>query len=115
MFPGRDVRPLSLIAGNGGFVARERATRRDNLQKVLICARVSQGESEFDIDELLENNDLRTPIVHAISEMVERCSGIEHSAVHDIGVPCQNTISVMPEVSTETEDISEIEAPDMSI
>lgn len=80
-----------------------------------IAARVSQGESEFDIDELLENNDLRTPIVHAISEMVGNCPGIEHSAVHDIGIPYQNVIKVMPEGLTEAEGISEIEAPNMSM
>ncbi len=80
-----------------------------------IATKAAQGESEFDIDELLEDNDLRTPIVHAISEMVESCPGIEHSAVHDIGIPYQNVIKVMPEGPTEAEDISEIEAPNMSM
>ena len=80
-----------------------------------IASRAAQGESEFDIDELLDDNDLRTPIVHAISEMVESCPGIEHSAVHDIGIPYQNVIKVMPEVPAETEDISETEILNMSM
>lgn len=82
-----------------------------------IAARAAQGESEFDIDELLEDNDLRTPIVHAISEMIGNCPGIEHSAVHDIGIPYQNHITVIAAGIDEGEELSEaeVETQDMSM
>ena len=82
-----------------------------------IAVRAAQGERDFDIDELLEDNDLRTPIVHAISEMVEDCPGIEHSAVHDIGMPYQNHITVIAAGVDEAEELSEaeVETQDMSM
>ena len=80
-----------------------------------IAVRVKQGERDFDIDELLEENDLRTPIVHAISEMVEGCPGIEHSAVHDIGIPYQNHITVISAGMDEAEELSEAESQDMTM
>ncbi len=84
-----------------------------------IAAQAKNGERDFDIDELLEEIDLRTPIVHALSDMIASCPGIEHSAVHDIGIPFQNVISVFPaevqEEMSETNEPAETEEPEMSM
>ena len=53
----------------------------------VIAAHAKRGKRDFDIDELLEGIDLRSPIIHALSDMIANCPGIEHSAVHDIGIP----------------------------
>lgn len=123
-------RSLSLIPGVDSFhvVQQKEELKLDKLtaseqrlhkqlleiaKNIASCA--AQGESEFDIDELLEDNDLRTPIVHAISEMVGNCPGIEHSAVHDIGIPYQNHITVIAAGIDEGEELSEAESQDMTM
>ena len=84
-----------------------------------IAVQARRGERDFDIDELLEGIDLRTPIVHALSDMIASCPGIEHSAVHDIGIPFQNVISVFPaemqEEMSEVNGPAETEEPEMSM
>ena len=84
-----------------------------------IAVQARHGERDFDIDELLEGIDLRTPIVHALSDMIASCPGIEHSAVHDIGIPFQNVISVfsaeMQEEMSEVNGPAETEEPEMSM
>ena len=88
------------------------------IAKVMV-AQAKNGERDFDIDELLEGIDLRTPIVHALSDMIASCPGIEHSAVHDIGIPFQNIIRVFPaevqEEMSETNEPAETEEPEMSM
>ena len=85
----------------------------------VMAAQANNGERDFDIDELLEGIDLRTPIVHALSDMIAGCPGIEHSAVHDIGIPFQNVIRVFPaEMQEEMSEVSEpveTEEPEMSM
>ena len=85
----------------------------------VMAAQAKNGECDFDIDELLEGIDLRTPIVHALSDMIADCPGIEHSAVHDIGIPFQNIIRVFPEEMqeemSETNEPVETEEPEMSM
>lgn len=82
-----------------------------------IAAQAKHGERDFDIDELLEGINLRTPIVHALSDMIASCPGIEHSAVHDIGISFQNIIRVFPaevqEEMSETNEPTETEEPEM--
>ena len=84
-----------------------------------IAEQARHGERDFDIDELLEGIDLRTPIVHALSDMIASCPGIEHSAVHDIGIPFQNVIRVFPaemqEEMSEVNGPAESEEPEMSM
>ena len=84
-----------------------------------IAVQARHGERDFDIDELLEGIDLRTPIVHALSDMIASCPGIEHSAVHDIGIPFQNVIRVFPaemqEEMSEVNGPAETEEPEMSM
>ena len=86
-----------------------------------IAARAVSGEDSFDIDKLFEDTDFRNPIIHAISEMVGAMPEIMHSAVHDIGVPFQNMLKVVPndvsedESEIESEDIGESEGQNMSM
>ena len=77
-----------------------------------IAARAVSGEDSFDIDKLFEDTDFRNPIIHAISEMVEAMPEIMHSAVHDIGVPFQNVLTVMP--NDVSEDEEQVDEPDES-
>ena len=77
-----------------------------------IAARAVSGESRFDIDKLFEDNDFRAPLIHTISEMVEAMPEIMHSAVHDIGVPFQNVLTVMP--NDVSEDEEQVDEPDES-
>lgn len=79
-----------------------------------IAARAVSGESSFDIDKLFEDNDFRTPLIHAISEMVGAIPEIKHSAVHDIGVPFQNVLTVMPNDVSEDETEEQVDEPDES-
>ena len=77
-----------------------------------IAARAVSGEGSFDIDKLFEEHDFRKHIIHAISEMVGGMPGIQHSAVHDIGVPFQNMLKVLPDEVSEDETEEQIEEPD---
>ena len=77
-----------------------------------IAARAVSGEDSFDIDKLFEDTDFRNPIIHAISEMVEAMPEIMHSAVHDIGVPFQNVLTVMPNDVSEDETEEQVDEPD---
>ncbi|MBQ4487146.1 MAG: DUF4314 domain-containing protein [Oscillospiraceae bacterium] len=77
-----------------------------------IAARAVSGEDSFDIDKLFEDTDFRNPIIHAISEMVGAMPEIMHSAVHDIGVPFQNVLTVMP--NDVSEDEEQVDEPDES-
>ena len=77
-----------------------------------IAARAVSGEDSFDIDKLFEDTDFRNPIIHAISEMVGAMPEIMHSAVHDIGVPFQNVLTVMPNDVSEDETEEQVDEPD---
>ena len=77
-----------------------------------IAARSVGGEGSFDIDKLFEDTDFRDPIIHAISEMVGAMPEIMHSAVHDIGVPFQNVLTVIPNDVSEDEIEEQVEEPD---
>lgn len=77
-----------------------------------IAARAANGEDSFDIDKLFEEHDFRSPIIHAISEMVGNMPGIKHSAVHDIGIPFQNTLKVMPDEVSEDDNEEQTEDTD---
>ncbi|MBQ7071585.1 MAG: DUF4314 domain-containing protein [Ruminococcus sp.] len=79
-----------------------------------IAARAVSGEGSFDIDKLFEDTDFRNPIIHAISEMVGAMPEIMHSAVHDIGVPFQNMLTVMPNDVSEDESEEQVDEPDES-
>lgn len=78
-----------------------------------IAIRAEEGETSFDIDELLEEKDFRRELIDTLSEMVSSFPGVENAAVHDIGIPFQNTLDVSTSVPDEEQD--EIEQQDMSM
>ena len=82
-----------------------------------IALRAAEGETSFNIDELLEEKDFRRELIDTLNEMVRTFPGIENTAVHDIGIPFQNTLDVSTAVPDEvqSENQDEIEQQDMSM
>lgn len=82
-----------------------------------IALRAAKGETSFDIDELLEEKDFRRELIDTINEMVRSFPNIENAAVHDIGIPFQNTLDITAVVPDEvqSEEQVEIEQQDMSM
>ncbi|SDA30334.1 hypothetical protein SAMN02910447_03173 [Ruminococcus sp. YE71] len=82
-----------------------------------IAIRAEEGETSFDIDELLEEKDFRRELIDTLSEMVRSFPGVENAAVHDIGIPFQNTLDITATVPDEdqSESQDEIEQQDMSM
>ena len=74
---------------------------------------------DFDIDEMLADEDIRHHIVGAVAEMLDSRPEADIVQVNDIGVPYQNCITVTPAAMQEemSEDIEPAEAdePEMSM
>ena len=127
-------RSLSLIPGLDSFhvvqpktsqVQSESLQSVKNLVKLLsekvdeMIEHLGTDIQDFDIDELLADEDIRYNIVGAVAEMLDSRPEVDIVQVNDIGVPYQNCITVtsaaMQEEMSETNEPAEAEEPEMSM
>ena len=127
-------RSLSLIPGLDSFhvvqskiaqVQTESLQSVKNLVKLLnekvdeMVKHIRTDIQDFDIDEMLADEDIRHHIVGAVAEMLDSRPEVDIVQVNDIGVPYQNCITVTPAAMQEEmlEDIkpAEAEEPEMSM
>ena len=127
-------RSLSLLPGLDSFhkvqpknaqVQSESLQSVKNLVKLLnekvdeMVEHLGTDVQDFDIDELLADEDIRYNIVGAVAEMLDSRPEVEIVQVNDIGVPYQNCITVTPaamqEEMSETKEPVETEEQEMSM
>lgn len=127
-------RSLSLIPGLDSFhkvqpktaqVQAESLQSVKNLVKLLsekvdeMVEHLGTDIKDFDIDEMLADEDIRHHIVGAVAEMLDSRPEVDIVQVNDIGVPYQNCITVTPAVMQEemSEGIEHVETeePEMSM
>ena len=127
-------RSLSLIPGLDSFhvvqpkiaqVQTESLQSVKNLVKLLsekvdeMIEHLGTDIQDFDIDELLADENIRYNIVGAVAEMLDSRLEVDIVQVNDIGVPYQNCITVTPAVMqeemSETKEPVETEEPELSM
>lgn len=82
-----------------------------------MIAHLGADIQDFDIDEMLEDIDIRSHIVGTIAGMLESRPEVDMVQINDIGVPFQNVITVTPTAISEeqADEPVEIEGQNISM